>query len=307
MGPKAWDQVFGNRENYFPYIQNILREKKEVGVSLGNFNFLLDYRRLTIPGLPIFPTPIPLLTGWGSGWEGIVPLGVSLAFEGYEVFFISLPGYGSSSNAPWKYYTRDFIQNSAECLKKAFDALQIREAHLVGHSMGAEILAKFARHYPERSSSLVLLNPSGVHPYPGIFSRMSLIRKFVLSGVALRREYQRGIEASGKQDYMKPMIEWCEKQESPWQLRRLPQRLFEFLSVTRGTLPKNLREVRCPIVYVSGTRDLVFPVREALDILEKNVTYAPSFTSVILEEIHHNPTLFHAEIAAAAIASHLDG
>jgi pimeloyl-ACP methyl ester carboxylesterase len=76
----------------------------------------------------------------------------------YRIVAIDLPGHGRT--------TADVGEASLSFmtgwLDEAFDALDIRDAHIVGHSMGAKIALGFALSHPERVSSLGLISPAGL-------------------------------------------------------------------------------------------------------------------------------------------------
>lgn len=75
-------------------------------------------------------------------WEGIIP-------------FI-----GSCEAAPLPYTLMDMANDAVGLM----DALKIREAHIVGASMGAAIAQLLAIHYPERTLSLVSIMGSSGNP-----------------------------------------------------------------------------------------------------------------------------------------------
>ena len=307
-------QIFSERAEYLPDVTHQI-EKMRGDSALPILGedpikaeklYRVDWRRYSIKKLHQFQTPVILLTGWGSGWEGILPLGFSMACEGYEVYHISLPGYGSSQNPPKEYYRTNYYQHAAQTIKAFCDRIETGQVYLVGHSMGAEILANVAWLFPDLVKKLVLLNPSGVHQC-GFFQKPGLVWRFGKSGAVLRKEYQGLLQAADETDYIQPLIDWCGKQQSPWGLGRISQRRYEFRAICEGTLTRILRLILVPIVFVSGERDTVFSAEESGRTLRSAAVLAPSFESSILAGVHHNPTLFHSEIAAAAIAHYLEG
>jgi 3-oxoadipate enol-lactonase len=69
----------------------------------------------------------------------------------YRVVRVDLRGFGSSAAISEPY-------SHAEDIKAILDRLEIRSAHIVGHSMGASIGGDFVQTYPEVSRSWVLAN-----------------------------------------------------------------------------------------------------------------------------------------------------
>jgi pimeloyl-ACP methyl ester carboxylesterase len=301
-------QIFSARSQYIPLVEKQLRKKRDMMLEAYGKSGPVSYRKIHIPELCIYDRiPIIPLTGWGSGWEGIAPLAFSLACEGHMVFPVSLPGYGDSENPPRGYYGRNnFILLAAYTIADLLERLDIEEAVVIGHSMGAEIMTKLANALPHVVKKLVLLNPSGIDRY-GFFSRFGLIWRFCKSGMALRNEYQKLLNASAEEDYIQPMIDWCSRQNNPFGWGRLNQRWAEFLSICEGMLLESIRYVSVPTAFISGELDTVFPAWASERVLRDAATLAPSFESSILAGVGHNPTLYHSEITAAAIAHLLEG
>ena len=106
---------------------------------------------------------IVLLPDFGSGWTGVSMLAYYLAELGYKVCMLSFPGYGNSPNPEIYYYSSvwKFFWHGETLAAFAKQVFPGRELHWVGHSMGAAILAKFAKNHDELVKSLVFLNPVG--------------------------------------------------------------------------------------------------------------------------------------------------
>ncbi len=100
---------------------------------------------------------VVFLHGFGADlltWQlCLVPLAAS-----YRIIALDLPGHGRTS-ADVGDASLGFMTG---WLDEAFDVLGIREAHIVGHSMGAKIALGFARAHPERVASLALISPAGI-------------------------------------------------------------------------------------------------------------------------------------------------
>ena len=73
----------------------------------------------------------------------------------YRITTYDLRGHGRSEMPPAGYTTEDMAKD----LRGLLDALQIPTAHLVGHSMGADIALHFALLYPDRVRRMVLIEP----------------------------------------------------------------------------------------------------------------------------------------------------
>ena len=85
-----------------------------------------------------------------SSWE--YELVVPLLAQKYQAIAMDTLGYGESDNHPYEYQMSDYARSVVEFI----DAVDIREATIVGHHTGATIAAEIAVSYPKRVSSLVL-------------------------------------------------------------------------------------------------------------------------------------------------------
>jgi pimeloyl-ACP methyl ester carboxylesterase len=81
-------------------------------------------------------------------WYGVVPY----LSDTYTVIAPDLLGYGSSDRAPSDELA---LPNQAEHIVKLLDALDIRQAHFVGHDLGGGIVQILSVRHPERVLSMV--------------------------------------------------------------------------------------------------------------------------------------------------------
>lgn len=104
--------------------------------------------------------PVVLIHGWplsGRSWEGQVP---ALVEAGYRVITYDRRGFGQSSQ-PWGGYDYDTF---ALDLKTVLDTLDVRDATLIGFSMGGGEIARYVGTYgTDRIAKLVFA--SAVPPY----------------------------------------------------------------------------------------------------------------------------------------------
>lgn len=76
----------------------------------------------------------------------------------FHVFVPDIPGFGLTERPDWMRDMSDYILYFRDLL----DALGLKQAHMVGHSLGGWMVAEFAVWYPERVSKLVLSNSAGI-------------------------------------------------------------------------------------------------------------------------------------------------
>lgn len=301
------NQIFEHRKDYVPKVGEQLEKETSIEVEIGGEKIKVDYRIISIKGVEKESAdPVILLPGFGSGWEGISELGFSLAAEGREVVMLSLPGYGNSSNPSEEYYKTDNFNNEAEVVKQLVEnveKLKGKKFHLIGHSMASEILATFSEKYPDKTSSLVLLNPAGVREKEG---GASLGVRFGLDGLKSTAEYAIRMRFSGEKDYEEELKKYIPKTQSPFAKERMGQRLAEAQKLTKGHLLEKLKAIKNPITYISGELDSVYPPDTQLQYIIDSVNSEIDIEESVMAGLRHNTTIAPDEITAANIEHYLE-
>jgi pimeloyl-ACP methyl ester carboxylesterase len=115
--------------------------------------------RVLVAGPPDGP-PVLLVAGWACSAYVFRKNIVVLASAGHRVFAPDLKGHGLSDKPLEPLgYTRDAM---AAHVLDIMDALSLRDASLVGHSMGGSIVAAAALRSPDRVRRLGLLSAAGL-------------------------------------------------------------------------------------------------------------------------------------------------
>jgi pimeloyl-ACP methyl ester carboxylesterase len=102
---------------------------------------------------------------------------IPLLKERYTVYALDLPGMGYSQIVPGASYEEPAMRAAVKRLVKRLD---LRDATLVGESMGAVLALTTAADLPERIRGVVAINP---YDYPGGILRSSLLARFIITGV----------------------------------------------------------------------------------------------------------------------------
>lgn len=150
--PADWGPVGINLEEFeYPFPVNYLNFR------LYNQDVRLAYMDVAPTGRPNGRTVIfhhgGLYYGWY--WEEQIK---ALTAEGYRVVVKDRLGWGKSSKPDIPYSINLWASNTARLM----DHLGIERAAVVGHSIGGQMVTRFAFLYPERTTHLVTVNQVGL-------------------------------------------------------------------------------------------------------------------------------------------------
>lgn len=95
----------------------------------------------------------------GAYWERTI---TELLAGGYRVVVPDQIGFGKSSKPDHLQYS---FQMLADQTRRLLDSLKVDDVTVVGHSMGGMLATRFALMFPERTRSLVLVNPIGLEDW----------------------------------------------------------------------------------------------------------------------------------------------
>jgi pimeloyl-ACP methyl ester carboxylesterase len=205
---------------------------------------------------------------------------------------------GQTSRSP-KPYT---IKTMADDTIGLMDALAIKQAHVVGLSMGGAIAQEIAIHYPARVKRLALVatytsgDPRGT----------ALLNSFVqMRARFTREEYLRAISPwlFSYKDYLVPgLIESAIKKgrEDPY---FLPPRVYarQVEAVTGHFTEDRLKRITAPTLIVAGEDDLLTPMRFART-LHENI---PGAALTVFQGTGHGLVWARAEELNALLLSFL--
>jgi pimeloyl-ACP methyl ester carboxylesterase len=141
-----------------------------------SFEFTSQKQELRMAYMDVSPqngngTVVMLLHGKNFGgyyWEPTVR---ALSDAGFRVIVPDQIGFGKSSKPECYQFSFQGLALNTHAL---LERLQVKQAIVVGHSMGGMLAARFALMYPESTAKLVLVNPIGLEdwkrsvPYMGI-------------------------------------------------------------------------------------------------------------------------------------------
>ncbi|RSK50283.1 alpha/beta fold hydrolase [Hymenobacter rigui] len=95
---------------------------------------------------------------FGAYWRETIR---ALSAKGFRVVVPDQVGFGKSDKPALHYSFHQLARNTHRLL----DTLGVRQAVVVGHSMGGMLATRFALLYPQQTAQLVLENPIGLEDY----------------------------------------------------------------------------------------------------------------------------------------------
>ena len=237
-------------------------------------------------------TPVVLIHGFG-GDAGTWLFTQDALAKDRPVHVIDLPAHGGSAPT----VSSGKLDELAQALVAALDALGIAKAHLVGHSLGGAVALSVADSAPDRVASLSLLAPAGL-------------------GAEISTDYIDGFLAADRRKPMKEVLSTlfadpgamsAEMVENVLRFKRLDG-VPEALGAIAGNLVAgrkqaiNLRQAlaatRAPMLVVWGEKDRVIPAAQADDLpAEVKVERLP--------DVGHMPMMEAAAAVNRLLAAHL--
>jgi pimeloyl-ACP methyl ester carboxylesterase len=229
--------------------------------------------------------PVVLVHGFGGdkdNWTLYAPY----LTPHHWVLCPDLPGFGENDRSVERDYS---VRAQARRLGGFLDALGIGRCHLAGNSMGGFIALQFALDFPERLSSLTLLDNAGVAG-----ANASDLQRAIERGEnALELNSMADVDRLLTYVYYKPPF-------MPRQFKRVLlqdalanaavlDKVFWLLADEgiAGVLNARLAEVRVPTLIVWGRHDQLIDV-SAVEELRRGI---PQSVAVILERVGHVPML----------------
>jgi pimeloyl-ACP methyl ester carboxylesterase len=234
-------------------------------------------------------------------WEQIVP---RLA-EAADVAVVDLPGFGKSPRGgPGAAFLS--LDRHADCAISVATALDWRKPFfLVGHSHGAGVAQVVAARYPERVAGLALVSSLGA-PAHGSYRLLSLPGAAVFARVAgrmFRSRLLRGLNRIILEAAMTDIF-WPEPVPAETLERELalfasrPEILLSMVQVALGRpcakLWQSAPQIRCPTLFLHGSKDALVPARCARAIHDRILTAGGRAQFQLVPGAGHMPLQFQA-------------
>lgn len=190
--------------------------------------------------------PLVLIHGWLGSWEDLRPE-IEWLQAAFRVLAPTRRGYGRSGPKP-RDYPRDFYRRDAEDLAAWLDALDVRDAHIVGYSDGGEVALVLPIIRPDLTRSVVTWGAVG-HFTPDL--RAFVQRKYPATWVD---DQTRALHGPEHIDRM--VLGW---------VTALKQIIDSGGDVSYGAAD----QIACPLLLMLGRDDTLNPVALGREFVER--------------------------------------
>ena len=242
--------------------------------------------------------PVVLIHGYTDNARDWVPL-IPFLNQHDRLIVVDIRGHGQSDKPECCYAKIDFAYD----IKLLLDALHIRKADIVGHSLGSMITQVLAEQWPERVRKVILISSTG-GPEPGTTPK--------------KPSYDFASEIRKLKDPIDPdspfMVEWWASptpvnEEFIRRQRRdaagIP--LAVWLAVLEqganaSDIQSNLPKLKAPTLLIWGSKD---PIMEE-DVRQSLRNALPAAKVKVFEGLGHNPFWEEPEALAKVVNGFLD-
>jgi pimeloyl-ACP methyl ester carboxylesterase len=185
----------------------------------------------------------------------------AFAWHGFNVLALDLPGHGRSEGPQL-----DAIPAMAQWIVRVLDAAGVASAALVGHSMGASIALEVAAAVPDRIDRLALLGAGAAMPVNEALLSAARDNPAAAYGMMTGWSLAQGAKVGGNPV---PGL-WMTGASMALLGRNAAGTLHrDFLACANwSTGPQSAAKVRCPTLVVTGTADLMTPVKVGQKLAE---------------------------------------
>jgi len=246
-------------------------------------------------------SPVILIHGISNSIEDWL-LNFKVIAGKHRVFALDLIGHGRTDKPLSASYK---ITDLARFVKDFMDALHIKCAHLVGHSLGGAIALKVALNYPSYCNKLVLVDSVGLAQECSIVLRLLSVpglgeflgSRFMQGDLEKRISFQRKswpdpetvpdemiqlkYAATLWQDISKTYFKTLRAIANVWGIKR-----SVYIPIVQG-LPSLVN----PVLVVWGEQDDMLPVSQAQVVKDK----APHARVEIFENCKHDPMIIYPQ------------
>lgn len=244
---------------------------------------------------------IVLVHGFGADADNWLLMARSLRPR-FRLIAPDLPGFGDSPAPADDDYS---VTSQAGRLADLIAALTTDKVHLVGNSMGGQIVALLAARRPDLVHSIALLDPLGVESEEGVQGSLTMLRLAEGRNMLLPGDEVAFAEMMKLMFYSEPWMPGVLKRyyRQRWlQARGRLTKVFADITTRYVPLRPLLQDIGAPALILWGADDNILPASGAA-ILEAGLRQSEI---VIIPQCGHLPMLEKPRVTAAHYLRFLD-
>jgi abhydrolase domain-containing protein 6 len=223
---------------------------------------------------------ILLLHGYSAD-KDVWPRFAQHLVDDYHIIIPDFAGHGDTEfNKDWNYSA----PKQAERLLALINKLDIQQVHIAGNSMGGFIAAHFAKDYPQRTLSALLIDPAGVHS-----EELSDMGKMLAKGlnpfeIDNREEFAKFYAMTMANPPWVPGFVLAAISEKYQQRQPQLKQIFADFN-EKDMLDSQLHDIQVPVLLLWGQEDRIIHV-SSVDVWEAGI---PNIQVAVWEGIGHMP------------------
>ncbi len=238
--------------------------------------------------------PVILLHGYTDSWRSY-ELVLPFLPSSLKVFAISQRGHGNSTKSETHYSPDDFADDVAGFMQEQ----KIKQAIIVGHSMGSVIAQNFALRYPEKTKAIVLV---------GSFASFGEIQEMIEFSDVING-LQDPIDRSFVVDFQKSTL-FNEVPEGYFdtivgESLKVPAQVWKgaWKGLLESGYADRVQAIKKPTLIIWGDKDIYSPAEDQ-QLIQQNIEGS---TLVVYEETGHAVHWERPERFAQDLVSFVDG
>lgn len=192
--------------------------------------------------------PVVMLHGWLESWDHWLGTMESLG-RNYKAYALDFWGFGESGRQEESFSVKDYV----EMVDQFMDCLGIKQAPIIGHSMGGTVSLGVALDHPERVQKVAVVGSPIVGDGLSLFLRLSARRS--LAGL-FYQVFPLGVRILSP-IYARDWKTWYKMFESGLSRTTLASFYYSIASLRNTDLRPRLKEIEVPVMGIYGRTDRI--------------------------------------------------
>jgi pimeloyl-ACP methyl ester carboxylesterase len=246
-------------------------------------------------------TPVILIHGLSNSIEDWL-LNFKVLAEHHQVYALDLLGHGKTGKPLSAPYT---ISNLSRFVIDFMNAVEIKRAHIIGHSLGGAIALTIAIHHPAYLNKLVLVDSAGLGQECSSVLRLAsvpglgeLLAALVMGGslekrISMQRESWPDPEIVPEEMIREKYFatRWHEISKTYFKSLRATFNIWGTKKSVFTPIVQKISSLENPVLVVWGEQDDMLPVNQAQIVREK----VPGARIEIFENCKHDPMIVNPQ------------